>query len=125
MMNGAMKFSSLCLILILISASICLENGFAHPHSFTETELQERFASSVKSLPEVIQASWQSKLDLWVYADGVSKEGAKELAQKVIMLAQSQYGQGLCVHVHNGNYEPIANKCSSPLERFSFRPPAE
>jgi len=91
-----------------------LYNSSASEEGFTETELQQRFANLVKSLPEVIQASWQSELDLWVYADDVSKAGAEELAEKVIILAQSEYGQGICVHVHNGNYEPIATKCSSP-----------
>ena len=109
-----MKYLSLSFTVILLAAVVVLDSGFAHPHdSFTETELQEHFANSVQSLPEVVQASWQSKLDLWVYADGVSKEEAQELAQKVIMLSQTQYGQGLCVHVHNGDFEPIANKCSS------------
>jgi len=110
-----MKYFSLSLALMLLTAVAILDRGFANPHdSFTETELQERFANSVQSLPEVVQASWQSKLDLWVYADDVSKQGAQELAQKVIVLSQTRYGQGLCVHIHNGNFEPIANKCSSP-----------
>lgn len=104
-------FLSLSVIILLI---VSLSNQSpAVDKGFTETELQQRFANSVKSLPEVIQASWQSELDLWVYADGVSKAGAKELAEKVVILAQSEYGQGLCVHVHNGNYQPIANKCTS------------
>lgn len=110
-----MKYFSLSIISILLVSVVILDICYANPeNNFTETELQERFASSVQSMPEVIQASWQSKLDLWVYADGVSKEGAQELAQKVVILSQTEYGQGLCVHVHNGNYEPIANKCSSP-----------
>jgi len=107
------KYFSLSLAVILLTTLVILDRSFAHPHSFTETELQQRFANSVQSLPEVIQASWQSKLDLWVYADGVNKEGAQELAEKVVILSQTEYGQGLCVHVHNGNYEPIANKCSA------------
>lgn len=109
-----MKYFSLSLVTVLVFSVVILDRSFAHPHSFTETELQERFAQSVQSLPEVIQASWQSKLDLWVYADGVRKEGAQDLAQKVVILSQTEYGQGLCVHVHNGDFEPIANKCSSP-----------
>lgn len=109
-----MKYLYLSLTVISLLMVSLQYQGSAHGQGFTETELQERFADSVKALPEVIQASWQSELDLWVYADGVSKAGAKELAEKVIILAQSQYGQGICVHVHNGNYEPIAEKCSSP-----------
>ena len=108
-----MKKLSLSLIPVLLITFMFTQNIFAHPHSFTETELQERFANSVQSLPEVIQASWQSELDLWVYADGVSNQGAQELAHKVIILSFKEYGQGLCVYVHNGNFEPIANRCSS------------
>jgi hypothetical protein len=111
--KGDLKYLFFSLAVILTLTVVIVDKSFAHPHSFTETELQQRFADSVQSLPEVIQASWQSELDLWVYADGVSKEGAQELAQKVIILSQTEFGQGLCVHVHNGNYEPIANKCSS------------
>lgn len=110
-----MKYFSLSLVAILFISVVILDLAYANPEQgFTETELQQRFAGSVQSLPQVIQASWQSKLDLWVYADGVSKEGAQELAEKVIILSQTEYGQGICVHVHNGNFEPIANKCSSP-----------
>lgn len=99
---------ALLLTILLLSSGEALSDK-----EFTETELQQRFASSVQSLPEVIQASWQSKLDLWVYADGISKDGAQSLAEKVIILSESEYGQGLCVHVHNGDFQPIANKCSA------------
>ena len=108
-----MKYLTLGLVAVLLTSVLISGVGFAHPHSFRETELQKRFADSVQSLPGVVQASWQSELDLWVYADGVSKSGAQALAEKVLILAHSEYGQGLCVHVHNGNYEPIANKCSA------------
>lgn len=105
-------FSSLFLIILFAIPLFLLSNESFADKGFTETELQQRFANSVQSLPEVIQASWQSQLDLWVYGDGVDKEGAQELALKVIMLSQTEYGQGLCVHVHNGNYESLATKCS-------------
>ena len=109
-----MKFFSCVMVLMIVLSSLAIDAGSSFADKgFTETELQERFARSVQSMPEVIQASWQSKLDLWVYADGVSKEGARALAEKVLILSHKEYGQGLCVHVHNGDYEPIATKCSA------------
>lgn len=106
------SFTSLFLIMLFAFPLFLFSNVSFADKDFTETELQRRFANSVQSMPEVIQASWQSKQDLWVYADGVDKQGAEELAQKVIMLSHTEYGQGLCVHVHDGNYEPLATKCS-------------
>ena len=108
-----MKYLTTISTLVLVLAILAISAGQAFSDKgFRETELQQRFARSVQSMPEVIQASWQSQVDLWVYADGVSKEGAQALAEKVIILSHTEYGQGLCVHVHNGNYQPIANKCS-------------
>ena len=84
-------------------------------HSYTVNQAQENFAAEVKSLPNVIQASWQSPLDLWVYADGVDEAAAKSIAEQVVILAQTNLGQSLCVHVHNGDYNPLATKCWSSL----------
>ena len=84
-------------------------------HGYTVNQAQESFASEVKSLPNVIQASWQSPLDLWVYADGVDAAEAKSIAEQVVILAQTNLGQSLCVHVHNGDYNPLATKCWSSL----------
>ena len=89
--------------------------GHAQQQGFTTSELQERFSESVKSLPNVIQATWQSPVDLWVYADGVDKSGAESIAEKITLLAQSEFGQSFCVHVHNGNFKPLATKCWSAL----------
>lgn len=83
--------------------------------AYTVNQAQESFAAEVKSLPNVIQASWQSPLDLWVYADGVDAAEAKSIAEQVVILAQTNLGQSLCVHVHNGDYNPLATKCWSSL----------
>lgn len=87
----------------------------AQDSGFTATEAQQKFTESVKALPNVIQASWQSPLDFWVYADGVNEDNAESVAEKVILLAQSELGQSLCVHVHNGDFNPLATKCWSSL----------
>ncbi|MEW6145037.1 MAG: hypothetical protein AB1598_08485 [Thermodesulfobacteriota bacterium] len=89
--------------------------AYSQDQGFSPTMAQQNFAQEVKSLPDVIQASWQSQLDLWVYADGVSKENAQSVAEKVILLAQTDLGQSLCVHVHNGDFNPLATKCWSSL----------
>ncbi|MCC6711777.1 MAG: hypothetical protein IT344_00295 [Candidatus Dadabacteria bacterium] len=83
--------------------------------AYTVNQAQENFAAEVKSLPNVIQASWQSPLDLWVYADGVDAAEARSIAEQVIILARTNLGQSLCVHVHNGDYNPLATKCWSSL----------
>jgi hypothetical protein len=89
--------------------------AYSQGQGFSSTMAQQNFAQEVKSLPDVIQASWQSPLDLWVYADGVSEENAQAVAEKVILLAQTDFGQSLCVHVHNGDFNPLATKCWSSL----------
>ena len=88
---------------------------YSQDQGFSPTMAQQNFTVEVKSLPDVIQASWQSQLDLWVYADGVNKENAQAVADKVILLAQTDLGQSLCVHVHNGDFNPLATKCWSSL----------
>jgi hypothetical protein len=87
----------------------------AQDEGFSATENQQDFAVAVKALPDIIQATWQSPLDLWVYADGVNEGNAEAIAEKVILLAQTEFGQSLCVHVHNGNFNPLATKCWSSL----------
>lgn len=77
-------------------------------HVYTVNQAQESFAAEVKSLPNVIQASRQSPLDPWVCA-------AKSIAGQVVILARTNLGQSLCVHVHNGDYNPLATKCRSSL----------
>lgn len=89
--------------------------AYSQGQGYSETQLQRNFAEEVKSLPDIIQASWQSELDLWVYADGVNKENAQAVADKVILLAQTDFGQSLCVHVHDGDFNPLATKCWSAL----------
>ena len=95
--------------------AFCTAVAYSQEQGYSETELQQNFAEEVKSLPDIIQASWQSPLDLWVYADGVSKSNAQAVADKVILLAQTDFGQSLCVHVHNGDFNPLATKCWSAL----------
>ena len=100
-----------------IAAMVVLINvlAYSQDQGFSPTEVQQNFAKEVKSLPDVIQASWQSPLDLWVYADGVNQSNAQAVADKVILLAQTDLGQSLCVHVHNGDFNPLATKCWSSL----------
>lgn len=87
----------------------------AFSQGYSTNQAQRSFAAEVKSLPNVVDASWQSPLDLWVYADGVDTAAANSLAEQVTILAQTNLGQSLCVHVHNGDYNPIATKCWSSL----------
>jgi len=89
--------------------------AYAQDQGFSPTEDQQNFIVSVKALPDIIQATWQSPLDLWVYADGVNQGNAEAIAEKVILLAQTELGQSLCVHVHNGDFNPLATKCWSSL----------
>jgi hypothetical protein len=89
--------------------------AYSQEQGYSATMAQQNFAQEVKSLPDVIQASWQSPLDLWVYADGVNQSNAQAVADKVILLAQTDLGQSLCVHVHNGDFNPLATKCWSAL----------
>ncbi len=101
--------------LILTIVISFAHTGYGQEQGFTETQVQRNFTESVKALPNVIQASWQSPLDFWVYADGVNEGNAEAMADKVILLAQTELGQSLCVHVHNGDYNPLATKCWSSL----------
>jgi len=106
----------LVLNLLLVAAfAFSAAAVYSQDQGYSETDLQQNFAEEVKSLPDVIQATWQSQLDLWVYADGVNKENAQAVADKVILLAQTDFGQSLCVHVHNGDFNPLATKCWSAL----------
>lgn len=106
------------LLNLFLAASIAVSiavPAYSQDQGFSPTMAQQNFAQEVKSLPDVIQASWQSPLDLWVYADGVNQENAQAVADKVILLAQTDLGQSLCVHVHNGDFNPLATKCWSSL----------
>ena len=106
------------LLNLLLAAAIAVSIAapvYSQDQGFSATEAQQNFAVEVKSLPDVIQASWQSPLDLWVYADGVNQSNAQAVADKVILLAQTDLGQSLCVHVHNGDFNPLATKCWSSL----------
>ncbi|MFI5324542.1 MAG: hypothetical protein ACHQ6U_13805, partial [Thermodesulfobacteriota bacterium] len=107
----------LILNLFLVAAIVVLAAsvGYAQDQGFSSTENQQNFAIAVKALPNIIQATWQSPLDLWVYADGVNKGNAQAIAEKVILLAQTNFGQSICVHVHNGDFNPLATKCWSSL----------
>ncbi|HVY55684.1 MAG TPA: hypothetical protein VHC46_08010 [Thermodesulfobacteriota bacterium] len=89
--------------------------AYSQGQGYSETDLQRSFAEEVKSLPDIIQATWQSPLDLWVYADGVNQATAQAVADKVVILAQTDFGQSLCVHVHDGDFNPLATKCWSSL----------
>ena len=89
--------------------------AYSQGQGYDETDLQRSFAEEVKSLPDIIQATWQSPLDLWVYADGVNQSTAQAVADKVVLLAQTDFGQSLCVHVHDGDFNPLATKCWSSL----------
>ena len=104
---------------LLLSTSLIVVTmasfAYAQDRGFSPTEAQQNFTESVKALPNVIQASWQSPLDFWVYADGVNQDNAEAVAEKIILLAQSELGQSLCVHVHNGDFNPLATKCWSSL----------
>lgn len=102
-------------ILLLTAVISFAYAGYGQDQGFRETEVQRNFTESVKALPDVIQASWQSPLDFWVYADGVNEGNAEAIADKIILLAQTELGQSLCVHVHNGDYNPLATKCWSSL----------
>jgi len=105
-------FLNICLaaVIVLYAAAV-----YSQEQGYSETDLQRSFAEEVKSLPDIIQATWQSQLDLWVYADGVNKSTAQAVADKVVILAQTDFGQSLCVHVHNGDFNPLATKCWSSL----------
>ena len=107
--------SSAILSISIFVLLLAVHLGNAQQQGFTTSELQERFSESVKSLPDVIQATWQSPVDLWVYADGVDKSGADALAERITILAQTEFGQSFCVNVHNGNYKPLTTKCWSAL----------
>jgi hypothetical protein len=107
-----MRSLFLSAILIVVATAVC---AYGQQQGYRTTEAQQKFTESVKALPDVIQASWQSPLDFWVYADGVNEENAEAVAEKVILLAQSELGQSLCVHVHNGDFNPLATKCWSSL----------
>lgn len=98
--------------LIVLTSVVC---AYGQRQGYRATEAQQKFTESVKALPDVIQASWQSPLDFWVYADGVNEGNAETVAESVILLAQSELGQSFCVHVHNGDFDPIATKCWSSL----------
>ena len=104
---------NLCLVAAIAVSIAAL--AYSQDQGFSPTQVQQNFAVEVKSLPDVIQASWQSPLDLWVYADGVNQSNAQAVADKVILLAQTDLGQSLCVHVHNGDFNPLATKCWSSL----------
>ncbi len=99
-------------VLIVVAA---VSFAYGQQQGYNTTEAQQNFTESVKALPDVIQASWQSPLDFWVYADGVNKDNAESMTEKVILLAQSEYGQSLCVHIHNGDFNPLLTKCWSSL----------
>ena len=103
------------LFLVAVIAVASAATGHTQDQVFSPTDNQQDFAKAVKTLPNILQATWQSPLDLWVYADGVNKGNAEAIAEKVILLAQTQYGQSLCVHIHNGDYNAIATKCWSSL----------
>jgi hypothetical protein len=106
------------LILSVFFAAVivfCAAAAYSQGQGYNETDLQQNFAEEVKSLPDIIQATWQSPLDLWVYADGVNQSTAQSVADKVVLLAQTDFGQSLCVHVHNGDFNPLATKCWSAL----------
>src|SRR3990167_1380637 len=98
-MRGLLTSCSIAAMVVLISVL-----AYSQDQGFSPTMAQQNFAVEVKSLPDVIQASWQSPLDLWVYADGVNQANA-----------QTDLGQSLCVHVHNGDFNPLATKCWSSL----------
>lgn len=102
-------------VLILTIVIAFAHAGAGQEQGYSETQVQRSFAESVRALPNVIQVSWQSPLDLWVYADGVNEGNAEAMADKVILLAQTELGQSLCVHVHDGDYDPLATKCWSSL----------
>lgn len=109
-MRGLLTSCSIAAMVGLISVL-----AYSQDQGFSPTMAQQNFTVEVKSLPDVIQASWQSSLDLWVYADGVNQANAQAVADKVILLAQTDLGQSLCVHVHNGDFNPLATKCWSSL----------
>jgi len=107
-----MRSLFLSAILIVAATAVC---AYSQQEGYRTTEAQQKFTESVKALPDIIQASWQSPLDFWVYADGVNEGNAEAVAERVILLAQSELGQSLCVHVHNGDFNPLATKCWSSL----------
>jgi hypothetical protein len=110
-----MKRLLLNLFLVAVVAVSAASIAYTQDEGFSPTDNQQDFAVAVKALPDIIQATWQSPLDLWVYADGVNKGNAMAIAEKVILLAQTQFGQSLCVHIHNGDFNPLATKCWSSL----------
>jgi hypothetical protein len=110
-----MRWLLLDLFLVAVIAVASSAAGHTQDQGFSPTDNQQDFATAVKTLPNILQATWQSPLDLWVYADGVNKGNAEAIAEKVILLAQTQYGRSLCVHIHNGDYNALATKCWSSL----------
>lgn len=105
------KAKSLIFFLLIFSYS---ELSFGQEEGYTTSQLQANFAQYVQdSLPGVIKAEWKSPLDLWVMADGVNKDVAKNIALDVIYESKTQLGQSFCVHVHNGDYIDLSRICWS------------
>jgi hypothetical protein len=109
-----MRFLFLNLISAIMLIAAFSQISLGQDDGFTETEDQSGFAQSLPgSVSDVIQANWTSAIDLWVYADGVNQATARNIALDVIYLGKNQLDQSFCVHVHNGDFQAIAEYCWS------------
>lgn len=98
-------------LLMLTAVFPCTSFG---KKGFTPSEMQSRFAGSLESsVSGVESANWSTPVDLWVQTSGASEGAAGRVAADVIAEAKKDLGQGFCVHVHNGDWKPLANLCWS------------
>jgi hypothetical protein len=105
------KAKSLIFFLLIFNYS---ELSLGQEEGYTISQLQANFAQYVQdSLSGIIKAEWKSPLDLWVMADGVDKNAAKNIALDVIYMSKTELGQSFCVHVHDGDYIDLSKICWS------------
>jgi hypothetical protein len=110
-----MRSLSLKIMISIIILAAFSEISFGQ-EDFSAGKMQSQFAESIKnSLSGVVEAKWTSPVDLWVQTSNVSKNQARDIAADVVAKARTDLKQSICVHVHNGDWEPISNLCwSSP-----------
>ena len=107
-------FAKVKILILLILIFGISERGFGQEGGYTISEQQTNFAQYVQdSISGVIKAEWLSPVDLWVEADGVDQNAAKNIALDVIYLSKTALGQSFCVHVHDGDYEDLSRICWS------------
>lgn len=107
-------FAKVKILILLILIFGLSEIGFGQEGGYTISEQQTNFAQYVQdSISGVIKAEWLSLVDLWVEADGVDQNAAKNIALDVIYVSKIQLGQSFCVHVHDGDYIDLSKICWS------------